>query len=65
MYFKKKFSHARIVAENHIFFNATVCHGTMKLLDRERSLLWPQKLSLITKNCHGEVLEGNACRKKC
>lgn len=33
------------------------------LLTPEVAFLWPEKLSLSSKNYHGRVFEGNACRK--
>jgi hypothetical protein len=43
---------------NHLFWN-----GLVPLLGRDRALLWPKKLKLIPKNYHGEIFEGNPCRK--
>ncbi|CAH0559569.1 unnamed protein product [Brassicogethes aeneus] len=43
---------------NHIFWNSIV-----KVVGRDKALLWPQKLCLVSKNYHAEVFEGNACRK--
>lgn len=43
---------------NHIFWN-----GLVKIVGRERALLWPKKLKVIPKSYHGEIFEGNACRK--
>ncbi|CAH0556707.1 unnamed protein product [Brassicogethes aeneus] len=43
---------------NHLFWD-----GLVPLLGRDRALLWPKKLSLIAKNYHGDIFEGNACRK--
>ena len=33
------------------------------LLGQEKALIWPKKLKLIPKNYHGQIFEGNACRK--
>lgn len=43
---------------NHLFFN-----GLVKLLGKDTAFLWPKKLNIISKNYHGELFEGNACRK--
>ena len=43
---------------NHLFWN-----GFVPLLGREKALLWPKKLKLVSKNYQGDVFEGNACRK--
>lgn len=43
---------------NHIFFD-----GLVPLLGRENALMWPKKLNLISKDYHGEIFEGNACRR--
>lgn len=43
---------------NHVFWD-----GLVPLLGRDTALLWPQKLKLLQKGYHGEVFEGNACRK--
>lgn len=43
---------------NHIFWD-----GLVKLLGRDRALLWPKHLNVIAQNYHGEIFEGNACRK--
>ena len=43
---------------NHLFWN-----GIVPLVGRERALLWPKKLGIISKNYHGEIFEGNACRE--
>lgn len=43
---------------NHLFWN-----GLVPLLGRERALVWPKKLNLISKNYHGDIFEGNACRR--
>ncbi|CAH1106006.1 unnamed protein product [Psylliodes chrysocephalus] len=42
---------------NHLFWIVLV-----PLLGKEKALLWPQKLKLVSKNYHGEAFEGNACR---
>lgn len=33
------------------------------LVGRERAIQWPTKLNAVAKNYHGEIFEGNACRK--
>lgn len=43
---------------NHLFWD-----GLVPLVGREKALLWPKKLKIISKNYHGEIFEGNACRK--
>ncbi|CAH0552491.1 unnamed protein product [Brassicogethes aeneus] len=43
---------------NHLFWN-----GLVLVLGREKALIWPLKLKIISKNYHGEIFEGNACRK--
>ena len=43
---------------NHLFFK-----GLVPLVGRERALNWPLKLKVIPKSYHGDVFEGNACRK--
>lgn len=43
---------------NHLFWN-----GIVPLVGREKALLWPKKLKQIPKNYHGDIFEGNACRK--
>lgn len=35
----------------------------VKLLGREKALLWPKKLNIVSKNYQGELFEGNHCRK--
>lgn len=55
-----------IVPELHIlqgFVNHLFWQGLVPLVGRERALLWPKKLNLVAKNYHGEIFEGNACRK--
>lgn len=42
---------------NHLFWQ-----GLVKLLGREKALIWPEKLNLVSKNYHGDAFEGNACR---
>ncbi|CAH1110507.1 unnamed protein product [Psylliodes chrysocephalus] len=42
---------------NHLFWIVLV-----PLLSKEKALLWPQKLKLVSKNYHEEAFEGNACR---
>ena len=43
---------------NHLFFK-----GLVPIVGRERALNWPLKLKAIPKSYHGDVFEGNACRK--
>lgn len=43
---------------NHVFWK-----GLVPLLGKDKALLWPTKLKLISKNYHGDAFEGNACRK--
>ena len=43
---------------NHLFWD-----GLVPIFGRENALIWPRKLGLISKNYHGEVFEGNACRE--
>lgn len=43
---------------NHLFWK-----GLVPLVGREKALIWPLKLKLISNNYHGETFEGNACRK--
>lgn len=43
---------------NHIFWK-----GLVPLLGKEKALLWPQHLKLVSKSYHGDSFEGNACRK--
>jgi len=43
---------------NHLFWK-----GLVPLLGKEKALIWPKKLKLISKNYHGDCFEGNACRK--
>lgn len=43
---------------NQVFWN-----GLVPLLGREKALMWPQKLHIVSKGYHGEVFEGNDCRK--
>lgn len=43
---------------NHIFWK-----GLVPLLGREKALIWPRHLKLISKSYHGDSFEGNACRK--
>lgn len=55
-----------IIPELHIlqgFTNHLFWKGLVPLLGREKALVWPLKLKVISKNYHGEVFEGNACRK--
>lgn len=43
---------------NHLFWN-----GLVKIMGRDRALMWPKKVNVIAQNYHGDVFEGNACRK--
>ncbi len=43
---------------NYLFFK-----GLVPIVGRERALNWPLKLKVIPKSYHGDVFEGNACRK--
>lgn len=55
-----------IIPELHIlqgFVNHVFWDGLVPLLGRNTALLWPEKLNLVQKGYHGEVFEGNACRK--
>lgn len=54
-----------IIPELHIlqgFVNHVFWKGLVNLVGREKALLWPKKLNLISKNYHGDAFEGNACR---
>lgn len=55
-----------LIPELHIlqgFVNHMFWDGLVPLLGRENALIWPKKMNLIPKNYHGEIFEGNACRK--
>lgn len=55
-----------IVPELHIlqgFVNHLFWDGLVPLLGRDTALLWPQKFNLVHKGYHGDVFEGNACRR--
>lgn len=55
-----------IVPELHIlqgFVNTMFWNGIVPLLGRENAFVWPKKLKLIARNYHGNIFEGNACRK--
>lgn len=55
-----------IIPELHVmqgFVNHLFWDGLVPLIGREKALLWPEKLKLISKNYHGEIFEGNACRQ--
>ena len=43
---------------NHLFWK-----GLVPILGKKHALAWPLFLKVIPKNYHGEVFEGNACRK--
>ena len=54
-----------IIPELHVmqgFVNHLFWDGLVSLVGREKALLWPMKLNLISKKYHGEIFEGNACR---
>lgn len=54
-----------IVPELHIlqgFVNHLFWKGLVPLLGRDKALMWPQSLGLVSKNYQGETFEGNACR---
>ena len=53
-----------IIPELHVlqgFVNHLFWDGLVPLVGREKTLLWPTKLKLISKEYHGEIFEGNAC----
>lgn len=55
-----------VIPELHVlmgFVNHLFWKGLVPLLGRERALLWPKSLCVISKNYQGEAFEGNACRK--
>ncbi|CAH1107748.1 unnamed protein product [Psylliodes chrysocephalus] len=55
-----------VIPELHIlqgFTNHLFWKGLVPLLGREKALVWALKVQVISKNYHGEVFEGNACRK--
>ncbi|KYN29412.1 ATP-binding cassette sub-family G member 1 [Trachymyrmex cornetzi] len=43
---------------NHLFWKSLV-----PLLGKDKALIWPTRLKLISKNYHGDCFEGNACRQ--
>ena len=54
-----------VIPELHItmgFTNHLFWKGIVPIVGREKALIWPTKLSLISKNYQGEIFEGNACR---
>ena len=54
-----------IIPELHIlqgFCNHLFWAGIASLVGRDKALLWPRKLNLISRDYHGECFEGNACR---
>lgn len=44
---------------NHLFWDK---NGLVDIVGREKALLWPHKLNIISKNYQGDLFEGNACR---
>lgn len=61
-----KVSEKCMVPELHImqgFVNHAFWHSLVNLVGREKALLWPEKLKIISKNYQGELFEGNHCRK--
>lgn len=55
-----------VIPELHVlqgFVNHLFWQGLVTLLGKEKAVLWPRKLNLISKNYHGDAFEGNACRK--
>ena len=55
-----------VIPELHIlqgFVKHLFWIGLVPLLGREKTLLWPHNVGAIAKNYHGEIFEGNACRK--
>lgn len=55
-----------IVPELHLmqgFVNHLFWDGLVKLVGREKALIWPKKLNVVSKNYQGDIFEGNACRK--
>lgn len=57
--------HKCIIPELHImqgFVNHFFWDGLVPLLGREKALIWPEKLKLVSKRYQGEIFEGNACR---
>ena len=54
------------VPELHLiqgFVNQVFWKGLVPMVGREKALIWPLKLKVVTKNYQGELFEGNACRK--
>ena len=45
------------------FVNHTFFKGLVPAVGYEVAMKWPKILNLVTKDYHGEVFEGNACRK--
>lgn len=43
---------------NHLFWKSLV-----NFIGREKALIWPKKLNIVSKNYQGELFEGNHCRK--
>ena len=55
-----------IIPELHIlmgFVNQLFWDGLVPLVGRDKALLWPEEAGATSKDYHGEVFEGNACRK--
>lgn len=47
-----------MISVNHLFWD-----GIVRVVGREKALVWPRKLGIISKAYHGEVFEGNGCKK--
>ena len=43
---------------NHVFWD-----GLVKEIGNDKAKKWPEKLNLTSKGYHGQIFEGNACRK--
>lgn len=43
---------------NHLFWKGLVC-----MVGREKALSWPKSLNIVAENYHGEVFDGNSCRR--
>lgn len=55
-----------IVPELHLllgFFNHLFWDGLVKVVGRDKALIWPKKLCIVSKSYHGEAFEGPACKK--
>lgn len=54
-----------VIPELHVlqgFVNHLFWKGLVPLLGKDKALIWPKKLNLISKSYHGDAFEGNACR---